>query len=109
MAVESIYEKMLPDMRLEPATARMPGGCSSDQASTASVLQNPVKNHTLQIILAQSTYLENNVTTYKTLLSNRNIHIYIFFFFICKSEISWVLLLLGNYRTYDKLSQYHII
>ena len=90
MAVENfvtnLYERMMSDVRIQHANVRMPSERASDRA-TVPGLQTLVKSRTLQVILAQSTYLENDVTTYKTLLSNRNISIY--FFFICKSKISW--------------------
>ena len=53
---------MLPDLRIEHAAVRMPGGRTSDRTIVPG-LQNLVKSPTLQVILAQSKYFENNVTT----------------------------------------------
>ena len=63
----------------------------TSERATAPGLNYLVKRRMLCGIFAQSTYLENYMTIYKTLLRNRNIR-------LCAK----VLLLLGNHRTdYD--------
>ena len=70
----NLYERMLPRMVIEHAF-QVDTRTSERASCTAPGLQYLVKRRMLQVIFAQSTCLENNMTTYKTLLSNRNVRL----------------------------------
>ena len=47
----NLYESMLPDVRIEPATVHIPGGCASDRATTPGTSMCDTTNQMIMVIL----------------------------------------------------------